>query len=53
MYKAKLSGEAYLNHCSMEIPFPLDFEIFLLSHQETIHKQIRLEDFFPKVHKSY
>ena len=28
IYKAKLSGDAYLNHSSMEIPFPFDFEIF-------------------------
>ena len=28
IYKAKLSGEAYLNHCSIEIPLPLDLEIF-------------------------
>ena len=28
MYIAKLSGEAYLNHCSIDIPLPFDFEIF-------------------------
>ena len=32
MYKERLSGEAYLSHCSIEIPLPFDFEIFSPFH---------------------